>query len=45
MTRLGLSFCALAPLDDNYQNAGFNQGSVRRLGWAIVAAPHAEGCP
>jgi hypothetical protein len=37
--------CALAPLADNYQNAGFNQGSVLNLGWAIVGAPRADACP
>jgi hypothetical protein len=30
--------CELVPLDDNYVNAGFNQGSVSFLGWAIVGA-------
>ncbi len=39
--------CSLAPLADNYVNAGFNQGSVRHLGWAIAGAPRAEAstCP
>lgn len=37
--------CAFAPLDDNYRNAGFNQGSVLGLGWAIVGVPRADACP
>ena len=37
--------CSLAPLDDNYRNAGFNQGSVLGLGWAIVGIPRLDACP
>lgn len=37
--------CDMAPLSDNYVNAGFNQGSLWHLGWAIVGVPKAEGCP
>ena len=39
--------CTLTPLSDNYQNAGFNQGSVLSLGWAIVATriPDGSTCP
>ena len=38
---------ALTPLADNYVNAGFNQGSVRNLGWAIVGVPRdpSSTCP
>lgn len=35
----------MAPLSDNYVNAGFNQGSLWHLGWAIVGVPKTEGCP
>lgn len=31
--------CALAPIADNYVNAGFNQGTVTQLGWAVVGRP------
>jgi hypothetical protein len=37
--------CEMAPLSDNYVNAGFNQGSLRHLGWAIVGVPKEPGCP
>ena len=38
---------ALTPLADNYVNAGFNQGSVRNLGWAIVSVSRdpSSTCP
>jgi hypothetical protein len=37
----------LAALPDNYVNGGFNQASVRHLGWAIVGVPRAPDsiCP
>jgi hypothetical protein len=39
--------CELAPIADNYVNAGFNQGSIQRVGFAMVGAPLAAGstCP
>lgn len=37
--------CDMAPLSDNYVNAGFNHGSLQHLGWAIVGLPKQDGCP
>jgi hypothetical protein len=37
--------CDMKPLSDNYVNAGFNQGTLWHLGWAIVGVPKPEGCP
>jgi hypothetical protein len=37
--------CALEPIADNYVNAGFNQGTVTRLGWAAVGRPLPRATP
>ena len=42
------SACALAPIADNYINAGFNQGSLQRSGWLMVGRPRQaseSACP
>ncbi len=40
--------CALAPLADDYDNAGFNEGTITQLGWAMVGTPRTDAmavCP
>jgi hypothetical protein len=37
--------CVLEPLADSFTNAGFNQGTVARLGWAAVGLPLPQATP
>jgi hypothetical protein len=38
----GEDTCTLEPVADSYINAGFMQGSTRRLGYAMVAATYED---